>query len=179
LRVDFSKLKYDPRERQKMIVAYPVMKGRFPSHKDVDMLIRFAIMFCDPFSPIAEERDLDNKKRDALEALGEKVFSDFYKHIADNDALWKDVMFSYFVLINHTQYETWLTLKESFHILAAELRGHIDSKDRGKISKDLSAINDEIVELEAKLFPDDYTKNQIVEKIPVGGYAERFAESLN
>jgi len=59
------------------------------------------------------------------------------------------------------------------------VRGEMDSKDRGKVSKDLSSINQEIIELEAKLFPDEYTKHQIVEKIPLAGYAERFALYLN
>lgn len=177
--MDFSKLKFDPRVKGKMIQEFPVMKGRFPNHKDADMLIRFAIMFCDPFSPLAEERDLEAKRRDSLAGLKEEVFADFYKHVVDNTPLWKDVMWAYFTLIHHTQYETWLTLKQSFHTLSDELRGKMESDDRVKASKGLSSINQEIIELEAKIFPDEYTKHQIVEKIPLAGYAERFALYLN
>jgi hypothetical protein len=177
--MDFSKLKYDPRVKGKITQEYPVMKGRFPEHKDVDMLIRFAILFLDPFSPIAEERDIEVKKRDALKALKEESWSDFYKHVETNDSMWGDVVYGYFSLIHHTQYETWLTLKMSFHQLSQELRGIMDSKDRVAASKGLASINQEIIELEAKLFPDEYTKHQIIEKIPLAGYAERFALYLN
>lgn len=177
--MDFSKLKYDPRIKGKMVQEYPIMKGRFPEHKDSDLLIRFAILFLDPFSPIAEERDIEVKKRDALKLLKEETWSDFYKHVATDSAMWADVMYSYFSLIHHTHYETWLTLKISFHQLSQELRGQMDSKDRGKASKDLASINQDIIELEAKLFPDEYTKHKIIEKIPLTGMAERFAQTLS
>jgi len=170
-------LRYNPDIQGKMVDKYPALKSRFPNDEVSDKLLRFAILFADPISPLAEERDIEIRKKDILRYMKEPGTT-WYKEVKDDTENWNEILFNFFVLINNFQYEAWLSLKISFHKLSAELRGVMDQKDRVSAGAGLIKMAEEIKQLEAKIFPDEYTKRAIVNKVSMTGHAEKYAKTL-
>lgn len=150
--------------------------------EDLDKLVKFTIVFVDPFSPLWDERDFEARKVTALRYLGFKQEEPFYKLIANDSWFWHYMMAEYFKYANAISYETWFSTKMSFHSISAKLRkGNISDSHQITMTKTLDDLKVKLIEQEAALFKDAYSLRVVAEmstQNKIGGYAEKHALNL-
>lgn len=155
---------------------------------ECDILFRFIILFADPQSPFAEEKDLEEKLEQCLDCLGCKRNSIVFKEVMAQGDLFRAYLFEYFKKIHTIQYEAWLALKLNFHNCSKVLRTPLseDAEEktinlRRQLSKDIPNMQKELADLEYKLFQDPRLLkliNEAAMENAIGGYAERNAETI-
>jgi len=150
---------------------------------DYNSLLKAIIAFCDRESPLSEIRDIPKRWKRVYKDFGIKAGSAAHSEISSLGKLFNGTMFNYFLLLNDSDYEMWLSMKIHFHSLTMELRRlYFDERSlaiRATISKSLPDLKKEIQSLEAKIFKDQYLQRIITEEAVqdlLGGYAEQFAE---
>lgn len=151
---------------------------------DLDKLIKFAIVFIDPSSPLADERDYDLRIVATMEYLGYSKKDRFYKEIDEDTYYWHLIMFEYFKMCTHLEYELWFSTWYGLKIQYAKLRNNKSMKetDRAKLIASLQDQTNDFIKLSNQLFPDERTK-AVVARIStedsVAGFAEKFALNLD
>lgn len=195
---EYLKIKYNPMVVSKMKRiwnVYPDFKRRpilcsIPPDSeelenfdllDLDKLLKFVVLFIDPLSPFANEKNFDIRIKASLDALGYSTKLLFYRQVRDNTEYFQEILFEYFKMIHSLRYETWFSINSSFHISNKELRQEgLDAKKRVDISRSQIDNLDMITKLENSLFPDELTKKIIADKATQGmkGYAEKYALEL-
>lgn len=151
---------------------------------DLDKLIKFAIVFIDPSSPLADERDYDLRIVATMEYLGFSKKDRFYKEIDEDTYYWHLIMFEYFKMCTHLEYELWFSTWYGLKIQYAKLRNNKSMKetDRAKLIASLQDQTNDFIKLSNQLFPDERTK-AVVARIStedsVAGFAEKFALNLD
>lgn len=145
---------------------------------DLDKIIRFTIVFADPLSPMASERDFEFRVNATISLLnhkGERYISlvksgHFFFHL---------MLYEYFKMVNSFKYESWFSAKMGLHQMNLMLRtGAQKDLDRLKYMQSIESLTLQVVKMEAELFPDPYTAKIIAEqatKSRLGGYAEQYA----
>ena len=193
----FKQLRYNPfelEEFQLMWKVYPDLAKRKEFCKlpegvvdfdlpDLNKLIKFTVIYIDPLSPLYDEKDFDVRMDKAMEALGyDKEEERFFDFVKSNGELWNVILFTYFKMINNHMYESWYSQKVNFHILSARLRSSdLEDGVRLRYTKMVDEARDGLIEIEHKLFPDEYTMRIVAEKASEGkvtGYAEKYALKL-
>ena len=193
----FNQLKFNPfalEEYELMWKVYPDLAKRAPfcsipegvenfELPDLNKLIKFTVVYVDPLSPLYDEKDFDVRINKSMEVLGfDKEEERFFDFVRSNSTLWNVVLFTYFKMINAHMYESWYTLKVNLHILSAKLRSaELADSDRRQYTKMITDARDELLEVEHKLFPDEYTMKIVAQKASEGkvtGYAEKYALKL-
>lgn len=150
---------------------------------DLDQIIKFAIVFIDPSSPLADEQDYDLRVVATMEYLGYNKKDRFYREIEDDTYYWHLVMFEYFKICTHLEYELWFSTWYGLKIQYAKLRNNKSMKetDRSKLIASLQEQTNDFIKLSNQLFPNERTK-QVVARIStedsVAGFAEKFALTL-
>jgi hypothetical protein len=195
---DFDKLKYNPfkvtREKRMWQVyddfAKRPLLSQVPtegtamenfSGKDLDKLLKYMVLFIDPLSPFAGERDFTIRERLVLEALDYKPNQLFIREIKAQSSYFVDVMMEYFQMIHNINYEYWFTTVQSFRMLSEQLlTGQIKISDRKSAMELQSKLVEKIKVIEHQLFPDEMTKKLLADKATQGlkGYAEKYALEL-
>lgn len=195
--MDFSKLKYNPVgipngkrfwevcpelfKRRDAFRLVPEGVEKF-SLIDLDKLIRFVVLFCDPLSPFAQEKDFEHRARQAREALGFTEKERFWMEVTESTDFFNEILFEYFKMQNNHLYETWFSLKMGLHQTNKRLRGDtMKDSDRRHLMAAIKDFAFEVKELEHQLFPDEYTAQIIAEKSArdsLTGYAEKYAQEL-
>lgn len=140
-------------------------EGYQPTLQDLNKLIIFAVLFCEPVNnPLASERDLDRRRAVALSLAGIKKGTELFNMIADSHFWVGLVIMEYFKMCNSALYETWFALKEQFHADTAYLRSPLEGEvekvilAKQKIAAGLDDSRKRLAGLEAQLFPDTRTK---------------------
>lgn len=178
----FLKDNYPAFDRRKAFRAIPQGIKSF-GLQDLDKMLRFTILYLDPLSPFFDERDDKQRRISCIDALDLDKRERFLTEIDDNTAYWQMIVFEYFKMINATQFETWFSLKMSLHIMNARLRSAtaLKDSDRLRLTKEVTALGRELMEIQAELFPDERTQRIISEKATedLGGYAEKHAMDLD
>lgn len=193
--LDFTKIKYNPLvvpEEDYIWEHYPDLQRRVTfcnlpldeKYSDLDLegldeLLKFVIIFVDPLSPLASEKDFRIRSEIALEQLGLTKKAKFFKHFEQGTTWMQDVLMTYFAMIHDLLYEQWFSQKMSIHISNTQLiDARMDSLDRSRLQKDLGERIKTLKEIEHQLFPDEYTKKLIVEASTAKfqyGFAEKYA----
>ena len=197
---EYSKLKYNPlvlNRQEKMWDVYPDFAKRpllckvpeeyeersmegFES-KDLNKLLKFIVLFVDPLSPFAGERDFDIRESLCMDALDYKNNHKFYKEVKEVTDYFIGVMFQYFQMIHAVRYEYWFTTLMSYRQINSDLlTGKIKLQAR-KAAMEIQAKNiEQIEDMEHRIFPDELTKKLIADKATRGlrGYAEKYAQEL-
>lgn len=145
---------------------------------DLDKIIRFTIVFADPLSPMAAERDFEFRANASIGLLkheGERYITlvesgHFFFHL---------MLYEYFKMVNSFKYESWFSAKMGLHQMNLSLRasGQKDL-DKLKYMQSIDAMTLQVVKMQAELFPDPYTAKIIADqatKSRLGGYAEQYA----
>jgi len=195
---EFGKLKYNPivlSNQKRMWIEYPDFAKRpllcsLPPDSeelsnleliDLDKMLRFIVLFVDPLSPYASERDFDIRERLCMKALGYGTSSKFYKHISDISEYYVEVLLEYFKMIHNIRYEHWFSTVTSYRQLNRDLLNNaVTLRDRATAMAIQDKTVKEIETLEHSLFPDEMTKNILAKKATQGlsGYAEKYALTL-
>lgn len=196
---DYSKLKYNPMvlsRQQRMWEVYRDFANRkllseIPPNADdlvnfdlidLDKMLKFIVLFVDPLSPFAGEKDFDIRMDLAFNDLGFNKNVKFWKFIENNSLYYQEVLFEYFKMVNSHSYEFWFAMKMSFHLFNKELRSGEDMKstERARANETQFKNLQHIIKLENSLFPDEVTKKMISDQATQGmtGYAEKFALEL-
>ncbi len=190
---DYSNMTHNPDVKGYMWEVY----GKFsklspPEDWDVDdfnVLFKCVIAFSDRESPLIKEaRDID--------ARWKMIFHDFQvegagkvvNEIRDYGTIYRGLTYSYFMLLHDLDFETWFSLKMHFHQMNALLQSDIMQADnieraisvRSKVAETLPQIKEDIKQIEAVLFRDEYLQKLIADQAlqdKIGGWAERFAKT--
>ena len=149
---------------------------------DMDKLIKFAVVFIDPSSKFADERDFELRKNLCLEHLGADPGDRFFEEVEEDTRFWHMIMFEYFKMCHSLEYELWFSSWYSLKIQYAKLRDtSMKETDRSKIQDAIQQQTYDLIRLENQLFPDERTK-QVVSRIAtedsIAGYAELFAQEI-
>lgn len=137
--------------------------------KDLDLAVRFVVLYVEPRNnPIAKERDLPSRADIAWDMLGVKR-SERLRDFQSKGHWWFNMLvFEYFKLTYDARYQRWFALKSAFHTYTRLLSSNTDSalaesdvSTRAKVRKDLKEVADEVEELEAIIFKDDFLKSEI------------------
>jgi len=133
-----------------------------------------------PDSPYALEKDWDLRIDGALSELDLDRSSEVYKLFEENTDVVQEGFFQMFKLFADVYYEVWFSLRQSFHILNAKLRDPwgLKDNDRTRIMAQMKSITKELVDIEYRVFSEDYIKDLILESAStdsLSGYAEMYA----
>lgn len=183
--VSFDKYIWEvhPRLARRKIFCEPQDDIKNFSLLDLDKLLRFVIVFIDPTSPLADEKDFEHRIRASMEALGFDERERFWKEVEGNTLYFHSILSAYFAMCHAIRYETWFSKKMAIHNINTKLRSgswKTESEQRQalKMQDDLSY---ELIDLEHSLFPDEYTYKIIQEQATADkfvGYAEQYAEKI-
>lgn len=152
---------------------------------DLDMFLRYIVIFIDPESPMYNQTDFDYKKKQALMLLEVEPGSNVHNEIESEGRYFFLAVFEFFKIVNDLQYEEWFSQKINFHHATDILRQPIPVTDtsainaRRNLATSLPELRKTLLKLQASLFKDKRTEKMIVNMATedsVGGYAEEFAE---
>lgn len=156
-----------------------------PDEEDVDLMVKFVILFVDRHgNPLGDIRDFDYRRDMALQALGIKKRATGIWYFIDAGHRWyQNVMFDYFKLVNDDQYNLWFSLKVSYNVNMKMLRREFDSATDDKDIKVIQQIKAQapgdlktLQEIEMKLFADERMRDVITkEAMATDRHAERYA----
>jgi len=209
IKAKLAEMEYDPSVQGLLVDKYKQLKRiklfrEVPSKKDVglsnettpydlstndcDFLLRFVILFADTQSPFAEEKDIEEKIRSCFRELRIGVKHPIVKEVMEQREMFRAYLFEYFKLIHSIEYETWFSLKMTFHNFNKMLRTPVNISAEEKVitmlrnvAKDIVQIKTQLVDMEFKLFQDKrllaLIKDAAMEE-SLGGYAEINAEEL-
>ena len=150
-----------------------------PFFKSEDDLLRLAIAFLDPTSPLVKEKDINFRLEKAFELanLNNEEFTS--QRVEQNDNTWDRMLFEYFRFIFNLRYEAWFSLVSSVHQLNQELRAvGIKPRERVLASKNMASLQTEIDKIELELFDDQGIKERLYQQAvleSLSGYAEKNA----
>ena len=156
-------MRFDPFIDGQMAERYPDIALR-PVFVQNDGLLRMAILFASPDSPLSGVRDFKARMEEAFTQL--KCTPDVKEQVTTNSPAWAQVLYELFRLVNDIDYEVWWSTKQSFHILSDKLRSPQSMKDndRLRVSKELDGLRMQLKEIEYGLFKDDYLKDSITQQ---------------
>lgn len=176
--------KYPDLARRKIFCTEPYVLGFKSSLNldDLNNLIKFIVLFVDPTSPLAKEKDFDYRTNAALGMLGLSKYDLFFQEIEKNTLYWNCVLATYFAATHAIEYESWFTSKMALHHISMELRANIiPPNERRMTMKIMDEMTEDFLKKEHRLFPDEYTRNAVVASAELdqfAGYAERYAQDI-
>ena len=149
---------------------------------DLNKLIKFVVIYIDPLSPLFEEKDFEQRATMAMEDLGFKKSEKFFQHFENNTLFFQNLVFEYFKMVNNHEYEAWYTMKINLHHINKRLRDpSTQLSDRRQLTKAITDFQEDLIKLENKILPDDYTMNIISDLATadnLASYAEKYAWDL-
>jgi hypothetical protein len=171
LKYDISKVP----DNKKVIDIFPELSEyKEFSNKKEDLLLRIAILATD------EGSDFVRLYRDDYERKIVKIFE--YLKI-DNEPLLENIVKGveyvfnnmvnrYFIMCDNLAYVMWSDKLKNFHYIGTALRGRpdmnnlsVDMSKRATLGKQQQEIYKELIELEAQIFPDDFTRRVVKEQV--------------
>lgn len=188
--MNFEDMTYNPMIDGYLWKEYPRFRTLIPpdnwTAENFNNLFQAIILFSDRESPLAEERDIPKRWEKIYKTLAIKPGSPVHTEIEAYGPIFRALMHSYFMLLNDTEYELWLSLKIHFHQMSMALREslfnarNIESalNVRQKIAAAMPELRERIQEAEARLFRDEYLQKLIADAAiedELGGWAEKFA----
>lgn len=157
------------------------MKGHI-TLAELNKLIKFVVLYIDPLSPLFEEKDFEHRTNVAMEDLGFTKKEKFFKHIENQTLFFKNLVYEYFQMVNNHEYEAWYTMKINLHHINRKLRDpSTDLSNRRQLTKAITEFKTELIELENKILPDQYTMNIVSDLATadkLASYAEKYAWDL-
>jgi len=177
-------MKYDVKTSGLMLVEYPELQGVFEvvseeSGDEVlfDEVLRFTILFVDPESPAAEQKNFTNRFKWCYDHLD--ISDDARREIENRSDIFTECIFRYFVMISDIAYEQWFAMKMGFHNMTREMATNsIPMNERRMALTHMDQIAQDIERLEDRLFPDENLKRIIAARAAANnltGVAERYA----
>nr|MCH9659839.1 hypothetical protein [Bacteroidota bacterium] len=155
--------------------------------KDLDLLLRFTVIFIDTESPFFHTKKYEDRKSKALNQLNINEDSLVGKEILSSGSLYREFIYQFFKFIHNAYYEQWFTLNMQIHnfnhYLRAPITIDIESKDvnaRRALAKEIPALTKQMMKLEASIFNDKRVLKQINEHITqnsIGSYPEKYAKN--
>ena len=159
---------------------------------DINALIKFAVLLVDNESPFYGEKDFLLRVKKCERVLYVDRNKRVKKEIEEMGDLLNNILFNFFKSVNYHIYETWMSMKINIHNMNMYLRkppipdknGSVatDINARRNLSKTISELMHDLIEIEYQLFPDNRLQKIIVERSQedgLGGYAEQFAKEPN
>lgn len=143
---------------------------------DVNFILNFCILFCDPYSPHYSEYDIDRKKDGICKVL--KIPKMRREDIMSDSPHFTSMLFTYLWTINNMMYETWLTLKIMHRNIQKDMRKNVFDL---KYISHMKKLTEEIQTLESQLFKSEYERRLVGQKTAIEkmqGHAERCALHL-
>jgi len=155
--------------------------------EDADTLLRFVVLMVDYRSELAQELDIEEKKRSIARLLKiDLKGSRIGKEILKTGNWIQKVIAEYFKLIHSIEYESWITLKMSYHNVGEFLRRPIDANvtesninARRQLQKEYPGMQKSLIDMEYQLFRDESLRdimNREESANDLGSWAEKFAE---
>lgn len=168
--------------------VYPVFSDVIPqrgwSDEDWDKLMRIVIAFCSRESPFAEQRNIAKRWTEIFEFFDIGANDEVKVEFDIQGRAFKSLMTAVFYALNDYDYQEWLSLKVNLSQNHAYLREVDMSTEaiskRVMLRKELPELNKRIMELEARIFQDEYLQGLIAEAAAedyLAGYAEMFAKT--
>lgn len=161
--------------------------------KDLDILLKFVIIFIDPESPLADIRDYEKRRKYAIDVMKSRGLVENgrpYEEIMEEGLLFDALIFQYFQLINNHDYELWYSLNMQLRTFYTHLRKDLSEDKNGSVLadmdkrrmllKDIENFKSTLMNLESQLFASPRLKKIIARKQmdeAIGGYAEMFAKT--
>lgn len=152
-------------------------------------VIKYVILFIDTDSPLYEERDFDVRKAIALELLEFTQLSKAKREIEAQTEYLSRVIYNFFILVNNTPYEKWVSLKMNFHQMTRFLRKPLDESSpvtalrvKNETAREIDVFEKGLLNAEYLLFKDDRLKRMISDQAidqSIVGYPEKYAKTLN
>ena len=150
-------------------------------------LIKFVVLYISKDSPYWDDENFDLRTEGCLKWAGITKNMRAYEHITGQSAWFNEILTSYFIYIDNSLYNQWVSSKISFNNLSAFLRIPFsdDPEKTGKahieIQKNLTTMRLAIDKLQGELFPKDKKverrlKEALENKESVVGYAETRAK---
>lgn len=192
--MDFSGMIYNPTVGGRMIdhyedlSIYPVFTSPVEVSMDVlDQMIRYAILWNEPDSPLYRIKDLKKKHKECLSIANCSLEAE--KYISSWGRDYRNVVFQILKLSNDYLMQQWWSRKLDYHsnvsYLAASLGSSSDPekeialklKIKGALDQDMK----ELMELESTLFPDKRSRramSKAAEEASLDGYAEKHATNF-
>lgn len=204
---DFQGMKFDVfKDLETAIwVQYPVFKTRpdlcqvpaeywwkergesVPTWKDLDLVLRFVILFCsmERANPLSVERDLVFRRDTAKKLVG-IIYGDHLVDMIDNWHPWVVGVMSVFMKMeNSVMYNTWLSLLASYYQEVQYLMMPASNSDdpekvmqtKARIKANMERAFDELNRMATRVFPtmevaDELTKYETGVFDGIGSYAE-------
>ncbi len=152
-------------------------------------LMRFVIIYLDYESPLSAEKDMDLRKDEAMKMVGINSKHEAYKwiHKTDEHIVVRNLIREYIKYIASYDYRNWLALLTNqqynleylmsvptFSVKTSEN----DMAIRARIRKEVEECAQQLMQLEAKLFPAPRIEKMIKEMLmddSFAGYAEKYA----
>lgn len=197
---DFSEMQLNPfGTKGFMFNAYPEFSRRkvfstIPPGKtynewtdeDLDLLIRVIVIMVDPESPLAEEHDFEQRRKQSLICVKGHLNDKVLHEVHFQGRLFSQLVYHFFKIVNDIPYESWYSMKIAFHEFTRQIRRPIpDDADAGiinaraKIGPAMTEIERVLKEKQVALFRDKRLEKLVLEEAAdqeVGGWAEEFAE---
>ena len=173
-------MRFDPSIEGELVDHYSELTRRKRFLTD-DTKVRFVIWMIAPDSPYYDEKDFEVRLECALQEVGQDIGGELYNLWMQGDEELLEIMFQLFRLYADVDYETWFSMRLSFHITTAKLRDIYGLKDtdRSRAMKEVEDIKKKLLIVEYKLFNEDHIKNKILDKAGESsliGYAEMYAQ---
>jgi hypothetical protein len=150
-----------------------------PIFKSEDDLLRLAIAFLDPTSPLVKEKNIEFRLEKSFELANLNEKESTRLRVESNDPMWDHIIFEYFRFIFNLRYEAWFSLVSSVHQLNQELRSvGIKPRERVLASQNMASLQTEIDKIELELFDDQGIKERLYQQAvleSLSGYAEKNA----
>lgn len=199
---DFAKLRFNPFTKAKSIVEeYPQLARcmvfvdrpdinvsipeapAYLTDKEHEMLIRYVILTIEYENNPLANFDIEQRRREGIRLLEIKKGTLLYGEIERGGDALQIYSLQLFKIIHNRDYETWYSLKVSFHNTSMLLRSDPSSNPDDyaasieKATKTIKVTREMLDPLEAKIFKDPNTKKTIADAVETAYfYAEKYAE---
>lgn len=157
---------------------------------EIDLIIKYVVLFIDPQSPHYAEKNFDLRVSKCARALNIEKNTPVGNEVFGNGLAYEKIVYHFFVRVNDHLYETWFSMKMNQHEMAKYLRGPLVSlgqnnnvaqevNARRQLALTMQEMMYELLELEMQLFPDERIQKIIADRSNddgLGGAAEQYAE---
>jgi hypothetical protein len=200
-RSEFEAMTFNPLKNPKELIwdVYTKLRknpffrklGEIYEPSNASALLRFIILYIDYESPMSGEKDLDIRKKECLRILSIKKGSDgtIYDIILKEEGKFNECIREYIRYVQSYDYQNWLVLSQHRayimdYLLTKPKFGDKNSDNdmaiRARLGNELATTADNLLQLEAKLFPEPRIERLIKDMLmedSFAGYAEKYAKN--